>query len=386
MKNTFYIFIANIFIFYSSAQAQNKFTNNYNSRTQINISGYGTLSTNYSKQYLKHRNINKAQTLVDGGLNFNIGYALFHDMTIGFNVLADTKYNKYYWQYDAGTMQELYSYIQNEYGRLEFGKLRDIAGKMNVSAPDVGLFGTNDSYIYNTLLIPHSTGGKKFFINSSTNISFLQKRERISIITSNKNKLRIGGTYTFGEKQHIPNNAGKLIQLQVNESISVATKLSTNFMGNNNISLSLGYSKYDNLFIKDFAIAQNRHELSSGINIFFKGITFGASVLKINETPFDNLIIANTFKYSYAGWAYNAGFAFEIGPWATSLSYHGSIAEGSLINPNNDKSHMTIFSMRRNLKKNLSFYTSFAGLILKNENKIKDNKGISITIGTIFKY
>ena len=99
-----------------------------------------------------------------------------------------------------------------------------------------------------------------------------------------------------------------------------------------------------------------------------------------------HLIIINSFNYSYEGWAYNTGLAFEFGPWAVSLSYHGSIAEGSVLNPQKDKSNMGLISMRRNVKKHLSFYTSIAGLVLENENKQKINKGISISVGTILKF
>lgn len=383
IKN-YLVFCITYFMFITSGLPQNRFVNNYNSKIKSNISGYGTLTTNYSKQNAKNGNINKSKIITDGGINFDFGYNIFNDFTVGLDALFDTRYSKYYWQYDQSILQEIYTYFQNEYIRIEFGRLKDIAEKMQVSAPDVGLFGINDSYIYSTLLINNLYYNKKFFLNPSTNISFLKKRERISFITSNKYKLRFGASYSFPERQYI--SSLNKINPVINEASSISTKFSSNFSGNNRIDLSVGYAKYNNLYIQHFAAAKTRKEISTGIQIFIKGITFGTSVLKIDEIPFNNQTSLTAFNYSYEGWAYNSGIAFEFGPWAASLSYHGSIAEGSVANHKKDRTNMGLISMRRNLRQHLSFYTSIAGLMLENENKQKINKGISISIGTIFKF
>ncbi len=353
-------------------------------RGKATLNGYASISTIYAKQDLDERDIKDFRTITDGGLTADVGLKIFTDFTVGMRAMVDTKYSDYYWQYDDETLQELYVYLQNNYARVEFGNAKSIAGKMQVSAPDVGVFGVNNSSIYRVLLMP-SKGAypQDFFLNPSTDVSFMRGRERVSIVSSNRYKFQVGASYAFAEKSKLPTETE---DENLNGEYSVSAKFSSNFLGNNHITLTGGYSHYDKLFAENFALADARDEISGGLNLFVKGVTFGASAMYINEKPFEDLLIANEFQYSYDGWAYNAGLAFEIGPWATSISYHGSIAEADLTISEKDISHMAMISLRRNFKKNFTFYASFAGLMLESENAEDDNKGFSVIIGTALKF
>lgn len=354
---------------------------------QINLNGSFSSSVGYGKQDIEEKDIYDGKYLLEFNLIGDAKYKVFDDFTTGVHV--DVRTRKEYWEYNRNLLKETFIYLQNKIARIELGYVKDIVGKMQFSAPDVGYLGINNSAIYFFINVPsYKEYPQQIFINGSTDIGFLRGKERINFITSGNYKLQFAASYGFADKKQLPFDDK---QTSVNDQYSIGLSFASGLGSNSNnakIALSAGFSQYGETYVDNFIIAKRRQEISAGINLGLKGFIIGGSVLKINETPFDNLIGNAAFDYSYAGWAYNGGVAFEIGKWATSLSYHGSIAEASLTNPKDDMTHMLLFSLKRYILSKSYFYFSAGGVIMNPENPDvqKKNNGFVILTGLVYSF
>lgn len=371
----------------SNAQFLSSINSLLGGKGQINLDGSLASSIGYWKQDIEQKDIRYGKYLVEFNLFGDAKYNIFDDFVTGVHI--DVRTRKEYWEYNRNLLKETFIYLQNKIARIELGYVKDIVGKMQFSAPDVGYLGINNSAIYFFINVPsYKEYPQQIFINGSTDIGFLRGKERINFITSGNYKLQFAASYGFADKKQLPfDNKQTSVNDQYSIGLSFASGLGSN-SNNAKIALSAGFSQYGETYVDNFSIAKRRQEISAGINLGVKGFIIGGSVLKINETPFDNLIGNPAFDYSYAGWAYNGGVAFEIGKWASSLSYHGSIAEGSLTNPKDDMTHMLLFSLKRYIFFKSYFYFSAGGVVMNPENPDvqQKNKGFVILTGFVYSF
>ena len=117
-----------------------------------------------------------------------------------------------------------------------------------------------------------------------------------------------------------------------------------------NFAITLGYGRFDetNLALSN---AKKREEYSVGAKYYVRGLQFTASYKNIVEDDVLGLV-------SQGGYAVNYGIAYEIGPFAVSLSNHQSSVDGLLAVEGKDRLSLSLLSTKYSLTDGVDFSAS----------------------------
>ncbi|MCR5506587.1 MAG: porin, partial [bacterium] len=248
--------------------------------------------------------------------------------------------------------KETYVYSEGNYGRFEIGRAKNISRKMHVTTPDVGILDIDDSEGLDYILTPNN-----FVFINSTAINTDEESNKINYISPSFKGLQIAGSYIPGANN---TNGDNTIEYSKYKR-GFTTSLKYSYVDTVNFAISFGYGRFDetNLTLSN---AKKREEYSVGAKYYVRGLQFTASYKNIVEND-----VASTI--SQDGYALNYGIAYEIGPFAISLSNHQSNVEGLLSVDGKDKLYLSLLSTKYTLTDGVDFSVSAGRIAYDAENE-----------------
>ena len=262
--------------------------------------------------------------------------------------------------------EEIFMQTITPLGELSFGQDYNVAYNLAVGAPVVGSFRINNSDLTNFINNPnwYAKGGKTSYKTlNSTYINTDGASIKLNYITPSFFGIKVGATYipkVHSRSGLVSNNA-----LYDNRKAYVLGALGEWFLSGYEVSTSLGYADFDS----------NTREYSSGISIYHKGWTLGASYRKTKLANNGYAINDTTMFDAYRdASAYNIGIRYEIGPFSTGISFLDSRSDKF-----DYKNKIINFTNAYKINKSTTFSLSIAELKASDEKEI--TKGYAGIIG-----
>ena len=328
-----------------------------------NFYGYTKYSSPYEK-FNKENNFNSS-------LNF-YGRATYEHNSkystslIGYFMVDSAKevenYNQGIWG------EEVFALTETPWGDVSVGQDSNVAYKLAVGAPEIGVFHTNNTELVNFINNPnwykkgHKTAYKTL---NSTYINTDGASAKINYVSPEWKGLKFGATYvpkTYSQSGLVVKNAS----YKDKEAYVLGTYGSWNIR-DYEIETSLGFADF----------RDNDKEYSLGTSVYHKGWTLGGSYRKTDseKTKINKVTLFDGYRQ---GRAYNIGISYEFGPLKTGLTYFDSKAD-------NSKNHDEIISISNSYqyKKYTTFSFTVAHLLSKGaDNQIQNNnKGYAFILG-----
>ncbi|MCT4552402.1 MAG: porin [Alphaproteobacteria bacterium] len=299
--------------------------------------------------------------------SFSLAQKLSKQTKLGFTAVLDSDYNYSYLDRNQDFLKEAYAFLEFNSSRLELGKVKDIAAKMMVSAPDVGLMGVDRSMAYKFI---YPTPG--FTMIDSIASDFGEEKMGINYIYKMDNDFKVGFNFSTGDREFNKEDEFYSREDDFGSSFSLSLKKDSFYSNAFQTSVFAAILYADDTNIDGYSKASGRTEVSAGTNINYHNLVLGAGVRLIDENSPENI--------SYEGNAYNYGLAYSFGPWEASFSVHESEAEGLVSNKRNDESKLEMLSFNYKLNKRTTLSTSFGKVEYKDETG-DSNEGDLVSFG-----
>jgi len=304
------------------------------------------------------KTVNKFDVAGYGALKINPEFQINKNHKVGgyvvFETYPDNKAGE-----DDKVYKETYLYSESNLGRIEIGRAKNISRKMHITTPDVGILDIDDSDGLNYIIMPDD-----FVYIDSTAINTDGESNKLNYISPSFYGFQIAGSYIPGADD--TNGDNSLNYSKYKKGFTTSLKYS--YIDDVNFAISFGYGRFDNTNL-DFSKAEKREEYSVGAKYYVRGIQFTASYKNITE----NNVVLNS---SQDGYALNYGIAYEMGPFAISLSHHQSKVYGLLSVDEKDKFYLSLLSTKYSLMKGVDFSVSVGRIAYNPENKPTSIGGI----------
>ncbi len=248
--------------------------------------------------------------------------------------------------------KETYVYSEGNYGRFEIGRAKNISRKMHITTPDVGILDIDDSEGLDYILTPDN-----FVFINSTAINTDEESNKINYVSPAFHGLQIAGSYIPGANDTNGDNTIEYSKYKRGYTAS----LKYSYVDNVNFAMTLGYGRFDETNLP-LSNAKRREEYSIGAKYYVRGLQFTASYKNIVENDVLGLV-------SQDGYAVNYGIAYEIGPFAISLSNHQSCVDGLLAIDGKDRLSLSLLSTKYSLTDGVDFSVSAGRIAYDAENE-----------------
>lgn len=340
----------------------------------FNASSSYALDFNYdtsTSAMIVHRDQDAESDSFSEGARFKGAFTLSQKLSdktkLGFSAVLDSDYDYSFTDRNQDFVKEAFAFLEFNSMRFEVGKVKDIAAKMMVSAPDVGLMGVDQSMAYKFI---YPTNG--FTMIDSIASDFGEEKMGLNAIYKIDKDFKLGFNFSTGDRAFNEEDEFLSNEDDFSSSFSLSLKKDTFYSNALQTSVFASLMYADDTNINGYSSASGRTEFSAGTNVNYHNFVLGAGVRLIDENSPSNI--------SYEGNAYNYGLAYSLGPWEASFSVHDSEAEGSVANGKNDKSKLEMFSINYKLNKRTSLSTSFANVEYNDENG-SSNDGNLVSFG-----
>lgn len=328
-----------------------------------NFYGY----TDYKKPYNKQHKANNINSSLDvyGKIFYDLNDEYTVSLTGDFIIDSAKKvenYNQGIWG------EEIYASMDSPYGQFSVGQNNNVAYIFAVGAPNVGSYHVNNTDLVNFIVNPnwYKKGHRAAYKTlNSTYINTDGNSVKANYITPEFGGIKFGATFipeTYSQSGLVAKNAA-----YKDESAYIFGAYGAWDIFGYELEASLGFADYN----------ENDNEYSTGISIYRKGWTLGASYRKteVNDKKYA-LNSTNLFDAYREGRAYNLGLSYEIGPFTTGISYFDSKADNA---PNHDQ--IISFSNSYEYNKYVTFSITLAHLKAKTEISGKGSEGFAGILG-----
>ncbi len=300
---------------------------------------------------IKSDNANKFDIAGYGEINLNPEFQINNDNKVGAYITLEThpddKNDSFY--------EETYVYSEGNYGRFEIGRAKNISRKIHITTPDVGILDIDDSEGLDYIIAPDD-----FIYINSTAINTDEKSNKINYISPSFYGFQFAGSYIPGADEENGDNTLKYSKYKR----GFTTSIKYSYVDNINFALTLGYGRFDETNL-EISKAKKRDEYSVGAKYYVRGLQFTASYKNIKETDIATTLLTQT---SQNGYAFNYGIAYEIGPFAISLSNHQSNVDGLVAVNGKDRLYLSLLSTKYSLTDGVDFSVSMGRIAYNPEN------------------
>ena len=270
----------------------------------------------------------KGETVLQNGLKFGA-------------VIELTSVNKD----DSGADEDQsYIYADTAAGRFTFGKIDSISKQLHKSSKDVGLLDIQGSDVGK--LVPHARFRSVEHI--STDIRRVDDEATIAYFSPKFAGFTVAASYSNVDTDATHNTEGN----DVAYSTVVAYN---NTFGKVTLDADVGYTRYDKnpifavIATKDVGIGNIEYEVNAGFRVGVAGFSIGGGYKFGNGK--DRLNDAHTF---------DAGVAYENGPYGVSLSYINENMEVDLPGREDLKTQMLLASFAYEITDGVKTFASLA--------------------------
>lgn len=312
-------------------------------------------------------NVNKFDVAGYGSVHVNPEFQINRNNRIGAYIELEThpdnkenEKDKFY--------KETYVYSEGNYGRVEIGRAKNISRKIHITTPDVGILNIDDSEGLDYIIAPND-----FVYINSTAINTDSESNKINYISPSFMGFQIAGSYIPGSNDE--NGDNTLVYSDYKRGFTTSVKYS--YVDSINFGLTLGYGRFDETNL-DISKAKKREEYSVGAKYYVRGFQFTASYKNIVESDIVNTV-------SQGGYAINYGIAYEIGPFAVSLSNHQSSVDGLISVDGKDRLYLSLLSTKYSLTDGVDFSAS-AGRIEYNPENEPALVGVLTAVGFVVNF
>lgn len=358
------LFICSTLLIFSFSVAQAQDINYDINGSWNSYYGYNFLDHNYKNRDKRQFFVNTFELNLAAEKEFNDDWSLglYADLYAGINK-RQRNYSNGLWGH------EIYSILDNPYGRIMLGETQSVAAQFHIGAPTAGKFGLNDSSIVDFIANPNWVKEKHrtaYRTLNSTAINTDGTVAKFSYITPEFHDLTFGFSY-------IPNTYSRTGLIQRNARYAekdgyVGAAYYTTDLGFAELETSLGYAIFN----------QDDNELSLGASLYRNGWTIGGSwrktyvdgseypVTKISQNP----KLPDLFDNYREGEAWDVGIGYEFGPIKTALSYFESKAKNT-----SNKDRIWLWSNEFRYNKHLAFYVAAAKVDFEGLSQQESNRG-----------
>ena len=264
--------------------------------------------------------------------------------------------------------KETYVYSEGNYGRFEIGREKNISRKIHITTPDVGILNIDDSESLDYIVTPDD-----FVYINSTAINTDGESNKINYISPSFYGFQFAGSYIPGAN----NSNGDNTLEYSNYKRGFTTSIKYSYVDSINFAITLGYGRFDETNT-DLSKAKKREEYSVGTKYYIRGLQFTASYKNIVENDVTN-------SKSQDGYAFNCGIAYEIGPFALSISHHQSVADGEFLVEGKDKLYLSLLSTKYSITDGVDLSVS-TGRIEYNPENESSSVGVLMAMGFIVNF
>jgi len=247
-----------------------------------------------------------------------------------------------------------YIYADTAAGRFAVGKMDSISKQLHKSSKDVGLLDIQGSDVGK--LVPHA--GFRSIEQVSTDIRREDDEATIAYFSPKFFGFTVAASYSNVDSDATHNMEGN----DVAYSTVVAYN---NTFGKVSLDADFGYTRYDK---EDIALGWMEYEVNGGFRVGVAGFTVGGAYKYGNGK--DGLNDCHTF---------DAGVAYETGPYGVSLSYINENIETDLIGHDDLKTQMVLGSFGYEITDGVKTFASAAWVSQKGFAPEKANAYVLAT-------
>ncbi len=333
--------------------------------------GYGDVDSDFSSQN------GGSQATSSGNAEFSAKYEFNNDYQVELSLDVMAALDKELEDYNQGKWgEEAYITLDTPIGRFMAGQTFNVAAQFHVGAPDIGVFGVENSDVVDFLRNPNwqrNSHGTKFATLNTTYINTDGVAPKISYISPQYYGTMLGLSYV-PESYNRRGLINKFAEYKDNAGYIAALYNQTD-LGFADMTTSLGYAVFEDI----------DKEYSAGISLYRAGWTLGAAYRRTDaetdKAPLDKKVNEATpefFDGYRAGYAWDVGLSYEIGPYEVSLGYFKSKADKS---DNSDE--IIMLSNKYSLNKNVDIYLVAAHVDFSGSSsaEIDNNRGYAFMTG-----
>ena len=256
-------------------------------------------------------------TKLDNGLDVGIHI----ELEAGGNTDTNTAYGT------SDIIDKSYVYVSGGFGKVIIGTESNGTVLMHTMAPDAASNTGADGILTGGLSVirPASMSTK-----TTTEIDTDAEADKLTYVSPSFYGFNVGGSYVPNaseDNQNTFNNGS--VNNEANEIYGLAAMYNNTF-GGVGVKASAGWVTYD--LGQSFA---RGNEYSAGTQLSYAGFTLGGSYRGVRENAAGNSQVAN--GNSASGDTWDIGLMYETGPWAVSLFYFNSTANGDTSISNQDE-------------------------------------------------
>ncbi len=303
------------------------------SNIKLSVGGYanwytGYVDANSNMDDATHKRYNHVPVVGDVEIDFTGETVLQNGLKIGAvielsAVSPDSKYSK---------EDQSYIYVDGSFGRFVAGKMDTISKQFHKASKDVGLLGIQGSDV--GMLVPTVRHSME---DISTDIRHADDDATLAYISPKFAGFTVAASYSNLDTDATHNMEG-------NDVAYAATVAYNNTFGKVSLDADLSYARFDKYPVAD--IGWREYAVATGVRVGVAGFTVGGGYKFENGR--DKLEDIQTF---------DAGVAYETGPYGVSLSY---INENIKNNMGDMKTQMMLASFAYNVTEGVDTFVSFA--------------------------
>ena len=317
---------------------------NFNLSIDGSLAGYAIFNDTVSD------NSNKFDVTGYGDISINPEFQIDKNNKVGGYIVIETHPNNKENE-ENKIYNETYVYSEGNYGRVEIGRAKNISRKIHIATPDVGILDIDDSEGLDYILFPDN-----FTYINSTAINADKISNKINYISPSFYGFQIAGSYIPGANSLDGDNSMEYSKYKN----GFTTSLKYSYIDDINFAISIGYGRFNKTDLT-FSKADKREEYSVGSKYYVRGFQLTASYKNIVESN-------ELLNKSQEGYAVNYGIAYEIGPFAISLSNHQSNVDGLIGLDGKDKFYLSLLSTKYSLVDGVDFSASVGRISYNSEN------------------
>ncbi len=326
---------------------------NPNHKLQIGIGGYARIYTGKLESY-QYNSVLKAEPVITAHYQIN------DDLSVHGKYAYRIVRNDRFVDKKTSKMYDAYGTIESKkFGKLDIGKLKNIAYILHQGSVDVSCMDVEDSDISQFYKAP-----KGFYAPTMTYLYTDARDLKVSYTTGDLNGFKAGLTAVQSEDKKADSMAPQGIKIDHGKGIIGAAQYKHKW--NNElwsaVSGGVAFYRNDRFFMQNKNIDANHREYSLGAKIGLNNVTAGLSYRRLMFP--DKVALKDSSAVSM-------GIAYEYGKYAVSLSWLHSQAEFI----EKDKYNHVMLSNRYAFHKYLNGYLS-VGQLNFDSNKSGNHKSL----------
>jgi len=296
---------------------------------------------------------------------------LDNGMTIGVEVQLEAGSDGDVGNGNGDNIDESYMYLQGKYGKLLLGSTDNAAYLMRATAPNAAYTEVDDTAIPRYLARPSGV------VDNITDLGFDGDANKITYFTPKFYGVQGGISYipsnnTNGDDEWSGVTNSESVVKATNFDDAWAFGLSyDNTLGPVGVLATAGYTVVNmggstalNAGDKD-----TEQDFAFGLNLTYEGFTLGGAYRRVIQPS----SVESTSNAD--GYAWDAGLMYEEGPYAVSLNYRKSSAEGSTTNAGTDTIDTYAVGAKYTLGAGVDLFGQLAYASYKDEDQ--SNKSLS---------